>query len=104
MRIAKELSLNPNELRGQIFNAGSNSPIDMKSLLIKIYSYLDNTDSLKIILNEMKGKKTTGEIQHQHMSFDKVYDFFDWKPFNTIDEGIKKSINWYKKILINKYL
>jgi len=99
MRIARELSLNPDKLRGEIFNAGSNDPIDMKSLLVKIYTSLGNLKALEVILNEMKGKKTTGEIQHQHMSFDKVFDFFDWKPSNSIDEGIKKSIEWYSKIL-----
>lgn len=99
MRIAEELSLNQNKLRGEIFNAGSNDPIDMKSLLVKIYTSLENFKDLEFILKEMEGKKTTGEIQHQHMSFDKVFEFFDWKPSNSIDEGIKKSIEWYKKIL-----
>ena len=99
MRIAKELSLNPKELKGEIFNAGSNDPIDMKSLLKKIYNFVDNYEDLKIILNQMKGKKTKGEIQHQHMSFDKVFDFFNWKPTHSIDEGIQKSINWYNKNL-----
>ena len=99
MCIAKELSLNPTKLKGQIFNAGSNQPIDMKSLLAKIYNSLGNSKSLEIILNQMKGKKTKGEIQHQHMSFDKVFKYFDWKPENSIDEGINKSITWYKKIL-----
>ena len=99
MRIGKELSLNPHKLRGEIFNAGSNDPIDMKSLLKKIYNFVDNYEDLKIILNHMKGKKTKGEIQHQHMSFDKVFDFFNWKPTHSIDEGIQKSINWYNKNL-----
>ena len=99
MRIAKELSLNPEKLKGQIFNAGSNQPINMKSLLVKIYNSLGNSKSLEIILTQMKGKKTKGEIQHQHMSFDKVFEYFDWKPENSIDQGINKSINWYKKIL-----
>ena len=99
MRISKELSLNTEKLRGQIFNAGSNDPIDMKSLLSKIYNSLGNSKGLEMILNEMKGKETKGEIQHQHMSFDKVFEYFDWKPENSIDVGINKSISWYNKIL-----
>ena len=102
MLIAKELALNPKKLKGQIFNAGSNQPIDMKSLIIKIYNSLENPKDLKMILKAMEGKKTIGEIQHQHMSFDKVFEFFDWKPKNSIDDGIVKSIAWYKKILANK--
>jgi CDP-glucose 4,6-dehydratase len=104
MLIAMELILNPEKLKGQTFNAGSNKPIDMKSLLIKIYSSLENSKSLELILKEMQGKKTKGEIQHQHMSFDKVFEYFDWKPKNSIDEGISKSIEWYKSFLpINKH-
>ena len=99
MRIAKELALKPAKLKGQIFNAGSNQPINMKSLLVKIYNSLGNSKSLEIILTQMKGKKTKGEIQHQHMSFDKVFEYLDWKPENSIDQGIDKSTNWYKKIL-----
>ncbi len=99
MLIAQELSNNPEKLSGQIFNAGSNDPIDMKSLIIKIYNKLENSKDLKVVLNKMEGKKTKGEIQHQHMSFDKVYEYFDWKPKNSIDEGIEKSVKWYRKIL-----
>ena len=101
MRIAKELSLNPESLRGEIFNAGSNDPIDMKSLLIKIFNKVGNTNALKLILEQMNGKKTTGEIQHQHMSFDKVFDFFNWKPQHNLDFGIEKTIKWFEKYLNN---
>ena len=104
MRIAKELASNPNKLRGEIFNAGSNNPIDMKSLLTIIYNQIGNKKSLFSILEEMKGKKTSGEIQHQHMSFDKVFNFFDWQPTYNIEEGIEKTIKWYKKLFINHKL
>ena len=40
MLIAMALILNPEKLKGQTFNAGSNKPIDMKSLLIKICNIL----------------------------------------------------------------
>jgi CDP-glucose 4,6-dehydratase len=101
MLIAQELALNPKKLKGQIFNAGSNDPIDIKSLIIKVYTTLGNSKDLELILNKMKGKKTKGEIHYQHMSFDKVYNYFNWKPLNSIDDGIKKSITWYKKIFNN---
>ena len=101
MLIAQELALNPKKLKGQIFNAGSNDPIDIKSLITKVYTTLGNSKDLELILNKMKGKKTKGEIHYQHMSFDKVYKYFNWKPLNSIDDGIKKSITWYKKIFNN---
>ena len=96
MRIALALTQNPDELRGQVFNAGSNDPINMRSLLIKIYEKLDNRTELERIISQMNGKKTTGEIQHQHMSFDKVFEYFNWKPQHNIDSGITKTSAWFK--------
>jgi CDP-glucose 4,6-dehydratase len=96
MRIAIALIKDSERLRGEIFNAGSNDPINMRSLLIKIYEELDNKRELERILLEMKGKKTTGEIHHQHMSFEKVFKYFKWKPTHNIDSGIKKTISWFK--------
>ena len=96
MRIAVGLIEEPNRLRGHIFNAGSNSPINMRTLITKIYNQLENQDGLKIILDQMKGKITTGEISHQHMSFEKVFEFFGWQPSHNIDSGLKKTINWFR--------
>ena len=96
MKIAIGVINDPIKLRGQIFNAGSNSPINMRSLLTKIYEQLGNKEELERILSEMNGKVTTGEIQHQHMSFNKVYKYFNWEPKHSIDEGLSKTIIWYK--------
>jgi CDP-glucose 4,6-dehydratase len=96
MLIAIGLSKNPDELKGQVFNAGSNDPINMRSLIIKIYEELGNNKELERILLDMNGKKTTGEIQYQHMSFEKVYEYFNWKPQHSIEDGVKKTISWFK--------
>jgi len=101
MKIAISLIENPGLLRGQIFNAGSDSPINMRTLISKIYEQLGNKLELERIISEMKGKVTTGEIQHQHMSFKKVYEYFNWKPQHSIDEGLSKSIEWYKSFFNN---
>lgn len=95
MRIALAIAKDPSKLRGQIFNAGSNNPINMRSLLVKIYKLIGNEKELDRILKEMNGKQTTGEIQHQHMSFDKVFDYFNWTPQHNIDSGIEKTVNWF---------
>jgi CDP-glucose 4,6-dehydratase len=101
MKIALALSKDPDNLRGNVFNAGSNDPINMRSIITKIYEEVGNEVQLKRILTEMEGKKTVGEIQYQHMAFDKVYKYFNWKPSHDINIGIKKSITWFKKYLEN---
>tara|TARA_Y200000002_G_scaffold383282_1_gene404812 strand:+ start:11692 stop:12693 length:1002 start_codon:yes stop_codon:yes gene_type:complete len=96
--ISEHLSKKPN-LSGEIFNAGSNSPIDIKSLVKLIYNLLGNKSELNRIIAEMDGKKTVGEIFHQHMSYKKVHEYFGWKPKNSLESGLKSSIKWYKKYL-----
>ena len=95
MRIAHRLANEPDLLRGQIFNAGSNSPISMRSLITKIYEAIGNQSELERIIRDMNGKKTTGEIQYQHMSFEKVYKYFNWEPQHNMDEGLRKTIDWF---------
>ena len=96
--IAQELSINKS-IKGEIFNAGSNLPINIKSLVSIIYKLLKNNSELERIINEMDGKETVGEIFHQHMSYEKVYQFFGWKPNHSLEQGIKLSIDWYDKYL-----
>ena len=102
LRIASALSIEPDKLRGQIFNAGSNNPVSARFMVTKIFEQIGNHKDLKEIILKMEGKKTLGEIQYQHMSFDKVFKYFNWKPSHNIEEGIKKSITWYKKYFETK--
>ena len=101
MKIALAITNNQDKHRGQIFNAGSNTPIDMRTLITIIYEKLENIIELERIISDMKGKVTIGEIQHQHMSFDKVNEYFKWKPSNTIEEGLAKTIKWYESYFKN---
>lgn len=103
IKISEQLALNPNLLRGQIFNAGNNDPISVKDIIIKVYNILDNKSDLNDILLQMNNKITTGEIQYQHMSFEKVQKYFNWRPTTTFEVGLSKSINWYKDFLEKKF-
>jgi CDP-glucose 4,6-dehydratase len=96
MKIAIGFIDNPIALCGQIFNAGSNNPINMRTLISKVFNLLGNVKDLEEILLGMNGKVTSGEIFYQHMSFNKVFDFFNWSPKHSIEEGLIKSIDWYK--------
>jgi len=96
IRIAIALSNDPDKLRGHVFNAGSNDPINVRSVISKIYQEIGNHKELERVLSDMNGKKTTGEIQYQHMSFDKVFEYFNWKPQHNIDAGLTKTIKWFR--------
>lgn len=101
MKISEHLSQTPDELRGEIFNAGTDSPISMKEVIVKVFDLIGNQTEKERILRDMAGKKTTGEINYQHMAFDKVYSYFQWSPVNEMDEGLKKTIEWFKMYFNN---
>ena len=33
------------------------------------------------------------------MDYEKVEDFFGWTPHHNVDDGIEKTIKWYKQYL-----
>lgn len=93
--MAEALSKKPDTLRGEVFNAGSDCPINMRTLISKIYNLVGNQEELELIIEKMKNKKTIGEIRHQHMTFSKVKKYFNWSPKHNIDVGLQKTIDWY---------
>jgi len=46
------------------------------------------------ILNEV-----TNEIIHQYLSAEKARKLLGWRPLFSLDDGLKKTINWYKQFL-----
>jgi CDP-glucose 4,6-dehydratase len=95
LRIGESLASNPDKIRGEIFNAGTNSPISVKEVLEAIYTIAQNPQDLDVVISLMKDKKTAGEIDCQYMDYKKVYQYFYWKPKYTFKEGLKKTIQWY---------
>ena len=101
--MGQALAENADNLSGQIFNAGTNDPQIVYEVLKKIYFQIGNEEAFQKIENEMKGKDATGEIDCQFMDHDKVNKFFKWKPKYNFNQGIEKTINWFRKYLEYKY-
>jgi dTDP-D-glucose 4,6-dehydratase len=47
-------------------------------------------------------KQTTGEIDCQYMTFDKVNKLFGWKPETDFDSGIRSTVGWYREYFLAK--
>ena len=95
-KLYKDKSLN-----GEIFNAGSNDPLNIKSLIIKIFELVMEQ---KVFTNFKKQitfpkSKIHGEILFQQMDFKKISKSFNWRPKTKIDKGLELSIDWYKRFL-----
>jgi CDP-glucose 4,6-dehydratase len=104
MTITENLAKSPEKYRGEIFNAGTNAPLSVREVIEKIYNQLDNKKELEIVIEAMKGKRTTGEIDCQYMDYDKVNKFFGWSPKHSFDEGLEKTIDWFDKFNKARFL
>ena len=84
---------------GEIFNAGSNKPMQVREVVKKIYFYANKKKEYLEILSTMKNKKTKGELNLQSMDFTKLNKYFGWKPKHKFENTIAKVFNWYQKYL-----
>lgn len=103
LRIGEELSKNPAKLRGNIYNAGTNKPKSVREVLETVYKLTGQENAFKEILQMMKGKETVGEIDYQYMDYEKVNQHFGWSPKHSVEEGMLKTIEWFKGYLKYKY-
>jgi CDP-glucose 4,6-dehydratase len=47
---------------------------------------------------EVRGE-ATNEIRHQYLSAEKARRTLGWKPLCTLEEGLERTIAWYKNFL-----
>ena len=82
-------------------NAGSNSPKTVKEILESIFTIIGEIDEYHNVLQTMKNKKTVGEIDCQFMDYEKVKDYLGWTPQHSFNDGLLKTVDWYKRYLRN---
>lgn len=80
--------------KGEAFNFGSGEPIQMLELVKKIIQLMDKEKELEpLILLQTKIER---EIDAQYLSSEKVLQKFGWKPNVSLEEGLSRSIEWYR--------
>ena len=80
-------------LGGQAFNFSNEIQLTVLELVNKILKIM-GSDIKPIILNQ-----GSNEIIHQYLSAKKARMVLGWSPNHTIDEGLSKTIEWYKNFL-----
>ncbi|MDP8229914.1 MAG: GDP-mannose 4,6-dehydratase [Candidatus Gorgyraea atricola] len=80
------------KLEGEAFNFSNEKPVSVIKMVKKIYQLAGIRPSYKIL------SKVRHEIRHQHLSSWKARKALGWKPKHSLEEGLKKTINWYKGI------
>lgn len=103
LRISQFLAEQPDRFRGEIYNAGTNSPKSVREVLKTVYTLTNKEIEYEKIVEMMNGKQTVGEIDSQFMDFEKINQHFGWSPSHSFEEGVQKTIEWFGKYLKAKY-
>ena len=97
--ISSKLIKDKTNIMGQVFNAGTNEPKIVKDIINIIYKKIGNIDDLDMVNSQLSKNTTVGEIDCQYMDYEKVNKYFGWMPSTSFDQGIEKTIAWYKNYL-----
>lgn len=81
------------DLAGEAFNFSNEIQLTALELVEKILKVM-NSDLRPVILNQGEG-----EIKHQYLSAKKARNVLGWKPKYSIEEGLNRTITWYKRLL-----
>jgi len=93
--LAEQLANNP-ELHGEAFNFSNETPVSVLEIVERIIRLMDS--NLKpVILNE-----ADNEIREQYLSSSKARKMLNWEPLVTLDEGLSRTISWYRDFLSNE--
>ena len=74
-----------------IYNTASKYNLNALQLIKRIYKILKVKENY-VVKNTSKAEK-----KNQRLSYNKIKKEIGWKPIFTLDYGLKKTINWYKK-------
>jgi len=77
-------------IHGEAFNFSNEEPLTVLEIVNKILAIMDSNLE-PIVLNE-----SSNEIESQFLSANKARNHLKWKPIYTIEDGLKKTTNWYR--------
>jgi len=80
-------------LRGEAFNFSNEIQVTVRDLVDRILSLM-GSDLEPDVRNE-----AANEIRHQSLSAEKARARLDWSPLCTLDEGLDRTIAWYRAFL-----
>jgi CDP-glucose 4,6-dehydratase len=90
--LAERLAENP-DLHGQAFNFSNETQVTVLELVGHILTLM-GSDLEPDIRNE-----ATNEIRCQYLSAAKARRMLGWRPLFTLEEGLRRTIDWYKDFL-----
>jgi CDP-glucose 4,6-dehydratase len=89
--------MNELKIRGEAFNFSNELQVTVLELVNKIISIMGKERIKPKILGTAKN-----EIPHQYLSAKKAKSVLGWEPKYTLEEGLKETVDWYRKFLGEK--
>jgi CDP-glucose 4,6-dehydratase len=90
--LAEKLTETP-ELRGTAFNFSNEIQVTVLQIVEKILQMMGSD-----LKPDIQGE-TTHEIRHQYLSAQRARNVLSWQPMFNLDEGLKRTIDWYRAFL-----
>jgi CDP-glucose 4,6-dehydratase len=87
--LAEKLAQN-NSISGQAFNFSNETPISVLELVERILLLMET--KLKPVIR----CEVSNEILRQYLNADKAHRLLGWYPLYNLEEGLKRTISWYK--------
>jgi CDP-glucose 4,6-dehydratase len=92
MLLAEALAADPG-LAGEAFNFSNEAQVSVSELVQKILALMDSS------LEPDIRNEATGEIRRQYLSAEKARTRLGWSPGFSLDEGLRRTIDWYRRAL-----
>jgi CDP-glucose 4,6-dehydratase len=96
MLLAEKLAEYP-KLRGEAFNFSNEIQVTVYEIVERILKLMDSNLEPEI------HNEVTNEIRHQYLSAEKAKKILGWHPLFTLDDGLKKTIEWYRKFFNDEH-
>jgi CDP-glucose 4,6-dehydratase len=81
------------QVRGEAFNFSNESQAPVLELVRRILRLMDSD------LEPDVRNAASNEIRRQYLSAGKARRLLNWEPLHTLDEGLCKTISWYREFL-----
>jgi CDP-glucose 4,6-dehydratase len=92
MRLAEALAADP-ALRGEAFNFSNEARVTVLDLARRVLDLLGSD-----LECDVRGE-ATNEIRRQYLSAAKARRVLNWSPLFTLDEGLRRTVAWYRDFL-----
>lgn len=81
-------------VKGEIYNAGTNSEISMRDLVDMIAKVVNR--KVKIVQDKVRIRPEKSEVMRLCCDFSKIKQRCGWRPVVSLEEGIRRTCSWMK--------